>query len=334
MSRIAKNIHLLIPNEFAAGDLRSSPVASLRLRVALLEMIFKTDTNINITRGEEPLDETDVLVICKPMFSPLDGEERKRQWIGAITKCASRQIPCLLDYTDHHLGVASPYTRLYELALEKCTAVITSSNFMLQALDGYHAGAFWTIEDAVEVPLTPPKPGLVDLVPTLLWFGHSSNIKFLIDYLTPHHKALDDARLILLTDRTGASLFKAATSEMQTRLRCELFEWSPSNILAAGRISDWALIPSNPRHPAKQYVSNNRLLTSFALGLPVAASNLASYAPYEKFFKNIDNHWTIEEWSNPGSEREKILTIQGSVLPNFAPECLAQKWRSCLSYYL
>lgn len=328
-------LHLLIPDEYRKTDLSCSSAASLRLRVALLETELASGRTIRVTKGEKPPEHTSILLVCKPMFGNDPDDKRRKLWLSTIIESRNRGIPVIIDYTDHHLAIDTPNKAFYTGALQECNAVVTSSAGLSSALKSHlpHANIS-TIEDSIDVGMIPPKGGMISREPTYLWFGHGTNVGFLVDYLMPERPDLAGGRLLILTDRLGALNFKNRSAEMRTRVHCELFQWSIENTMAAARLSDWVLIPSNPTHPAKQYVSNNRLLTSLALGLPVAATRLPSYDPYKEFFRDIDGDWSPAEWRDPGSEMEKVLTAQRLVIPRFSPKALARKWELLVSQYV
>ena len=55
----------------------------------------------------------------------------------------------------------------------------------------------------------------------------------------------------------------------------------------AAKVSHYALIPSAKNDPRKSGVSPGRLLTSFALGLPVISEDLHSYKPFSRFLLKL-----------------------------------------------
>ncbi len=323
-----------MPDEWATGDLFKSTIASLRLRVALLSHGHGPSSPLAISKGEQPPECTDLLIACKPMFGNDANGDRGKRWLENICNLSTRGIPTIVDYTDHHLAANTPYKILYQEALTLCSAVITPSGEMKKAIEGHFEGDLWSIEDAVDTPVVPPKSNLVGSVPTLLWYGHASNIDFLIGYLGGQRKDLMGFRLLVLTDAIGASAFHQAASKMNTRIHCELFAWSTKNMLEAAKLSDWAIIPSDASHPSKRYVSTNRLMTAFSMGLPTAATTLPSYMPYAAYFKDIAKNTLRDDWTDLSQISALTKRAQREVLPRYSAQHLVTKWQSCVANYL
>ncbi len=334
MTKSRPTIHLLLPQEHAGGALAKSTLASIRLRVALFESFSGLNSLFVVTKGETVPASVNVVIACKPVFGEHAQYDRGNKWLEEINDCFDRGIPVLIDYTDHHLDSETPYKSLYQDAIKACTAVIVSSDHMKAALNQYFRGDIWTIEDAVDIPIAPPKTRLVGSEPTLLWFGHAVNIDFLVSLLKPERRDLNGSQLVILTDRVGAHIFMEAASRLKTRIHCKLFEWSLANMLAAAQLSDWAIIPSDPNHRTKRHVSTNRLIMAFAMGLPTAASRIPSYLPHAAYFRNIDQFLTLNDWTNLSQISALTTRAQREVLPQYSAQHLAAKWQSCVANYL
>ena len=63
-------------------------------------------------------------------------------------------------------------------------------------------------------------------------------------------------------------------------------KWSLSNMRVTAKVSHYALIPSAKNDPRKSGVSPGRLLTSFALGLPVI-SRIYIPTPFSRFLLKL-----------------------------------------------
>jgi hypothetical protein len=323
-----------MPNEWAQGELRNSSIASLRLRLALLSARETSSHALAISKGEQSPPDTDLLIICKPLFGQDALGDRGKRWLESIANVVARGIPTIIDYTDHHIAGNTPYAPLYEEALNLCSALITSSEPMTAEMANHFRKDRWTIEDAIDTPVVPPKSAIVDGPPTLLWYGHASNLTFLTDYLAVERGDLTGFRLLVLTDSVGANVFYKIAPKLKTRIHCELFEWSIQNMLEAAKVSDWAIIPSDPNHPTKRYVSTNRLITAFAMGLPTAASLIPSYLPHATYFKDIDTSLAFKDWTNLSQISALTKRAQREVLPKYSAQHLAAKWHSCVASYL
>jgi hypothetical protein len=74
---------------------------------------------------------------------------------------------------------------------------------------------------------------------------------------------------------------------LRSTIRLDLANWSLQNMINASKASQCCLIPSDLNDSRKSGASSNRLITAFALGLPVSADVLESYAPYSDYFHHI-----------------------------------------------
>ena len=81
---------------------------------------------------------------------------------------------------------------------------------------------------------------------------------------------------------------------------------------------------------AKNGVSNNRLLTSFALGLPVAATKYDSYLEFENQFIDIDNSEKFKKFlRNPDLYSSRVNMAQKK-LKGYSRDNIAEKWLQLL----
>lgn len=94
----------------------------------------------------------------------------------------------------------------------------------------------------------------------------------------------------------------------------------------ATSVSDVCIIPSNAGDPRKAGVSSNRLITSFALGLPTCAERLDSYIEYERYFADIRSDECQLTLDNPLRWRELIIEAQKNVVPGFSMENIGKQW--------
>ena len=76
----------------------------------------------------------------------------------------------------------------------------------------------------------------------------------------------------------------------------------------------------------KNGVSPGRLLTSFALGLPVIAEGLDSYLPFSKFFAIVGTESAEILAKNPATYHEKIREAQELVRENYTVDAIEKEW--------
>ena len=86
------------------------------------------------------------------------------------------------------------------------------------------------------------------------------------------------------------------------------------------------IIPGDTNDDRKNGVSHNRLITAFALGLPVAATRYQSYLEFDHQFVDIDNKSEFENFlQNPSLYSSRAEMAQKKV-KNYTQENIAKKW--------
>jgi hypothetical protein len=173
-------------------------------------------------------------------------------------------------------------------------------------LNNFYSKEILVIPDAIEVPILSPKDSKTNRI---LWFGHPSNIKYLIDFIEKYKKTNVIFKLIILSDDKGLNFLSNYQFQTKIGFEIELQKWSVESLIAASKISDVCIIPSDPGDPRKSGASSNRLITSIALGLPTAAELLPSYEEFSKYFFNIRSNSLFEIMSNSSSYETKKLIL-------------------------
>jgi hypothetical protein len=151
------------------------------------------DHGEKVTFGENIAKQSDKVVITK--IGSNDILTRQNQWLQQIKNAKLSGAKIFLDYTDHHLGFESGMSDFYRSVLSMVDVATTSSRRMQQNLAFYYSGAIEFIDDAIEFLPQNTKP--VNKPTTLLWFGHASNIEYLITFIKSGFKAGDQIRLII-----------------------------------------------------------------------------------------------------------------------------------------
>ena len=86
------------------------------------------------------------------------------------------------------------------------------------------------------------------------------------------------------------------------------------------------IIPGDISDERKNGVSHNRLITAFALGLPVAATRYESYLEFDHQFVDIDNISEFKNFlQNPLLYSNRVEIAQRKV-KNYTQENIARKW--------
>jgi hypothetical protein len=303
-----------------------SNLASMRLRIgpAIRGLV---DHGEKVTFGENIAKQSDKVVITKIGSNNILA--RQNQWLQQIENAKIAGAKIFLDYTDHHLGFESSMSDFYRNVLSKVDVATTSSRRMQQSLALYYPGVIEFIEDAIEFLPQNTKP--VNKPTTLLWFGHASNIEYLITFIKSGLKAGDQVRLIILSNEAGLQYFSAANLTSKAEIQIQLGLWSPEAMAHASKLADACIIPVDIDDPKKNGVSSNRLITALALGLPVAASALDSYKDFEKYYVDINGEEFGALIKDPSLFHDRVKLAQLKIVPKFSAQNIASKWIQLLT---
>jgi hypothetical protein len=321
-----KNIHWLIcmDNENIT-DLCSSSFASYRLRSALfLSKLFK---DFKVTYGEniENIDQVDYLFVGKIYSSRNDLFDK---WIYLIKTYKKNNKKVFFDYTDNHLEFDTLAGKFYRNILDKKDHIITSSanlKFLIQntfeKID--------VIDDPIDISIQKVKKKNNK---EFLFYGHETNIPYLLK-LIPRWGKTKNYTLYIQSSHNGLqfiqqnSQFVAKPNNLEIRLEL----WSIENMIERAKEVSGIIIPGDINDPRKKGVSSNRLLTAFALGLPVAATRYQSYLEFDNQFVNIDNQSEFENFlQNPSLYSSRVEMAQKKV-KNYTQEMIAKKWLNLIN---
>jgi hypothetical protein len=320
-------IHFLLQtNDENIEAIFKSNLASMRLRIgpAIRGLVEHGE---KVTFGENIAKQSDKVVIAKIGSNNI--LSRQNQWLQQIENAKLSGAKIFLDYTDHHLGFESSMSDFYRNVLPMIDVATTSSRRMQQNLALYYSGVIEFIEDAIEFLPQDTKPA--NKPTTLLWFGHASNIEYLITFIRSGFKAGDQIRLIILSNEGGLQYFSAAHLTSKAEIQIQLGLWSPEAMTHASKLADVCIIPVDIADPKKSGVSSNRLITALALGLPVAASALDSYKDFEKYYVDINSEDFRALIENPSMFHDRVQLAQHEVMSNFFVENISSKWVELLT---
>ena len=183
------------------------------------------------------------------------------------------------------------------------------------------------IPEPVEVDFIEPeraKPDFREM--TALWFGHVSNLTYLLDYMANQMHVAPPKHLIILTNNMPKEAIREGAKRAPKNMKVTLAPWSRDNMRRAAKVSHYCIIPSSTEDPRKSGVSPGRLLTSFALGLPVIAEGLDSYLPFSKFFAIVGTESAEILAKNPATYHEKIREAQELVRENYTVDAIEKEW--------
>lgn len=321
------HIHFLLQS-FDQGleSILSSNLASMRLRIgpAIRGLVGHGE---KVTFGELITNSPDKVVITKIGANNI--QARQIQWLQEIECAKLSGAKIFMDYTDHHLGFESSMSDFYRNVLSMVDVAITSSRMMRQNLAQHYHGNIELIEDAIEYFPQDVKP--VNKPTTLLWFGHASNIEYLISFIKSGFRAGDQIRLIILSNEAGLDFFSKVQLSSDAEIQIQLGIWSPETMVHASRMADACIIPINNADPKKSGASSNRLITALALGLPVAAGPLDSYKDFKKYYVDIDDEEFATLIRDPSIFHDQVRLAQLDFVPKYSIQNITGKWVKLLT---
>lgn len=321
-----KHLHCLInAPPCPISCLESSHLASIRMRAVLAIKAAKA-LNWRVTYGEDIQGSPNILLIGKIGSDNI--EIRQSLWLKKILH-AKNTGKIFLDYTDHHLGFTSPMSVFYREAIKEVDGCIVPSKAMAGLLAQHWPGEIITIEDPIEIQPLFPKTQF-NMPVTLLWFGHSSNVEFLIDFLATGFSIGDRIRLIVLSNEAGINLFLGSNLVSLANIEFSVGLWSLDSMVSASKVADICIIPSDTNNPRKMAVSSNRLISALALGLPVAAENLISYTDFSDYYCHLRSSQFREMLVNPQEFSIKTKRAQLDVVPHFLMQKIEQDWQGLI----
>ncbi len=331
-NNLISNVQWLVPIENCTIELaEKSNLASIRLRCALSAVEYKKmGFNVSFSDGFGS-DFPDVLLVGK--IDNITDKTRLERWIGYIDKCKSNGKIIIIDYTDHHLASEGANRVFYKNVLEKATIVTCSSRKLSEHLQV--AGIFnvKVICDPIEVTIKSPKIKH-NRIARALWFGHSTNLPYLFDFLTKLNGCSSPLEIVALTNAYPLqdSLIAELEKLIPSHISVNFIQWSLENLEQCASICDFAIIPAGFNHDRKSGASSNRLLTSLALGLPTLADPLDSYTEFNQYFE-ILNVKNLESYTNNSllHTYEKITEFTEIILGKFTKNSISQQWAHLLS---
>jgi glycosyltransferase involved in cell wall biosynthesis len=321
-----KRIEWLCPiPDCSIGDLQESNLASIRLRTAVGAQTAKASGyKIAFSDGQRRTS-ADLVIVGKIDY--ISDIQRAKRWLEHLRSARQNGARIVIDYTDHHIAVDSPAASFYKEALNLAHTIVCSSQTLADHLAEYASCERIIIEDPIEVNIKAPKDRQSDRL-TALWFGHASNLRYLIDYLRYEFRPARPTRLILMTN---AYPFPQEFTDQLNCPELDLVEinvvpWSLENMVAAAAISDVCLLPAGLDDPRKNGASSNRLLTALALGLPVAADLLPSYQPFRSCFAHLRSEETQSLLDSPARYFARVEQAQTLIRTKFTKTAIAADW--------
>lgn len=311
-------------------SLKSSNLASVRMRTYVaMHALDKLNWKSTLSDGKNN-KHADMLIVGK--VTNKTDQSRPNRWLNRITKIKKNNGKIIIDYTDHHLETNSDIGDFYKLALPLADLVVCSSTTLAKHVMPFTNAPTLVIEEPVEI--TPIKPiEKNNSITTILWFGHASNLSYLVDFLCANINKEVRAKLILMTNAYPLpKIYEDALNKPQfENFDINVVPWGMNDMIKAAQISDFCILPTGHNDPRKSGASSNRLLTALALGLPTMADSLESYKPFRDYFIPLSAENLMQMIKKPASDIDAVIKAQELISRNFTLEMKSEEWASILS---
>lgn len=310
--------------------LRRSSMASLRLRTALGALaVGEMGASCKFSEGANYTDSSLVMV---SKIDAVSDAQRPSRWLDFLRTAASADAAIAIDYTDHHLAGNTAASAFYRQALPLADVIVCSSKQLAAYLSGHFSASIKVIEDPIEVEIIAPKKTASNDL-TGIWFGHASNLQYLIDFLHSGFPKNVRTRLILMTNSVPLAprIEEQLNHPSLQGIEVHAVPWSLTDMKAAAALADYCLLPAGVGDPRKHGASANRLLTALALGLPVAADLLPSYLPFERFFAPLRTNQFEALLMNPIAWNSQVLDGQIEIEKGYTFDAIRPGWTKLLT---
>lgn len=255
---------------------------------------------------------------------PLDVENRTIRWTEEIKKLKAQGVIIVIDYTDHHLLINSNMTRFYVDNINLADIVTVPSPKMIESLENLTKSKIVLINDAIEIDVTYPVKKN-NIIKEVLWFGSKSNLKYLVEYLEKI-ELCSELNINVLIDKKGMQWLSATELKNKTKINIKINIWSLVELVEVAKKCDFCIIPSDISDVRKSGAGANRLITSLALGLPVLATNLSSYKPYDEYYLDIEKNNIEKMIRNLDHMQNIVIQAQRNIIEEFTIEAIGEKW--------
>ena len=316
-----KSIHWLVPYQINHNqDISNKNLASIRLRAGLFNLPSFNNFTVSFNENISDIDEIDYLFVGK--FAG-NREDLVNTWIEIINLHRENGKKIFFDYTDHHLSIDSLAGQFYRASLKSNDQIITSSEKLKNNLSADYKN-ITVIEDPLEIEIQKVKK-IKDS--TFLFFGHHTNLKYLFNLINNWHSKIQ-SNLIIQTSEQGMNEIKIQSQHISKppNVNIQFQLWSVENMLKASEKVSGVMIPGDINDERKNGVSHNRLITAFALGLPVAATRYESYLEFDHQFVDIDNKSEFEHFLKNPSLYSSPVEMAQKKIKSYTQDNIAKKW--------
>ena len=326
-----RHLHILTPGPSRPIEsLHTDDMASIRLRIAPAAQAIVAQGGM-VTMGDQcPAEASDILV---SKIGAADITTRAKHWLSQIEIQRSNGNRIILDYTDHHLASSSPMSPFYRAVMAAIDVIVTPTP-ALNAEIKTHSNIDATclvIDDLLEFSPRPPKTTAASARhTTALWFGHPSNAKFLCELIENWPQFEKPCELLVVSSQQTLQILKSHPFKEAPKITIKMTPWSRDILSTIADEVDFSVIPSSMQS-VKQFASNNRLVTSLALGLPTLATTLPSYQEFSDYFLPLTHENILKLIGDPTAHTDCVSAFQNNVCSRFSLENIILKWQQLFS---
>ena len=265
-------------------------------------------------------------------ISKFDFERRKQLWLTQVAAAKLKGQVALIDYTDHHLIAGSLLSSFYLEVLPLIDIIIVPTHHLKSSLeiDSAITQPIFVIEEPIECSLIPPTVrSIPERRDATLWFGHESNLPFLLHFLQRWPESAP-RQLHIIGSKKALELLNNSGVAAPRPIDITFHEWTVTKVEEVSHIVSTCIIPS-ATSSYKSFASANRLVTSLSLGLPTLASLIPSYSEFSQFFCELDAGYDEHFFTFPENFHVDIEHFQQDVLARFSQEKIAHEWAALFS---
>jgi len=307
------NVHILSIKD-DVNYFEKSKLASERLRISYIVQ-SALSCGYQVTAGPNIPSSAQICVSGK-MNTSLGGE-LANHFLNQLQHCSAKII---IDYTDNWLAKPQSQTGKIYQNLIKFSDVISIPVQGLSRAIAKPKESIFLIPDGVDNlgPFPPSKN--TSATKQVLWFGHSSNMPSLLDYLDGEF-GLNKFILNVVSNQDGLDQIAKYRFTQNRSFEIRVFVWSINKLREVGNFCDLKILPTN-----KPFASANRLVTAFNLGLPVIASASESHKPFSEFYAKSGTNQAKKLFENPTRWHKKVTFAQGKSSMLFSDKKIIEGW--------
>jgi hypothetical protein len=328
MNHLSLSVGWMLAGVADTSALPQHHLASVRLRSAVCAQALARP-GCGVAVGEKFPAGLDVVLVGK-IGSDQVGM-RAEAWVHEVRRLRELGARVVVDYTDHHLSHSGELARFYRDLFQMAHALVVPSQAMSNMARPLFQGCIEVIAEPLEVSITPWVPRNSAGITRALWFGHGSNLPYLIEFLLNWDSRNPGIFVDLYSNREALQALARQNIRLPHGVRVDASAWSLAAVQEAAKLADICILPAGLDDPRKAGASANRLLTALALGLPVAADLLPAYSDFKDYFVDIRSPEFSNFLRDFQAQGDRVRAAQKQVLPAFERTLIEERWYRFLS---